>query len=63
MVRVVFEKTIEQTLQANLSDQKKQTIDVAGVVKSIEMMGMVKIRRFVQMNLKESLMMKLKNIV
>ena len=40
MVRVVFEKTIEQTLQANLSDQKKQTIDVAGVVKSIEMMGM-----------------------
>ena len=40
MVRVVFEKTIEQTLQANLSDQKKQTIDVVGVVKSIEMMGM-----------------------
>ena len=40
MVRVVFEKTIEQTLQANLSDQKKQTIEVAGVVKSIEMMGM-----------------------
>ena len=40
MVHVVFEKTIEQTLQANLSDQKKQTIDVAGVVKSIEMMGM-----------------------
>ena len=40
MVHVVFEKTIEQTLQANLSDQKKQTIDVAGVVKSVEMMGM-----------------------
>lgn len=40
MVRVVFEKTIEQTLQANLTDQKKQTVNVTDMVKSLEMMGM-----------------------
>lgn len=40
LVHVIFEKAIEQTLQANLSDTKKQTVDVAGLAKSLDMMGL-----------------------
>ncbi len=39
-VHEVFEKTIAQTLQANLTDDKKNPVDIAGVCKSLEMMGM-----------------------
>ena len=40
MVRTIFEKAIEQTLQANLLDTKKGEVDPAGVCKSFEVMGM-----------------------
>lgn len=40
MVRTIFEKAIEQTLQANLLDSKKGEVDPAGVCKSFEVMGM-----------------------
>ena len=36
MVRTIFEKAIEQTLQANLLDSKKGEVDPAGVCKSFE---------------------------
>ena len=39
MVKLIFEKVIEQTLQANLLDTKKGEIDIPGYVKSLEMMG------------------------
>ena len=45
MVKLIFEKTIEQTLQANLMDTKKQAVDAAGVVKSLEMMGLTDEKR------------------
>ncbi len=38
MVHTVFEKALEQVMQANLMDNKK--IDVSGLCKSIDMMGM-----------------------
>ncbi len=40
MVKLIFEKVIEQTLQANLLDTKKGEIDIPGYVKSLEMMGL-----------------------
>ena len=40
MVKLIFEKVIEQTLQANLLDTKKGEIDIPGYVKSFEMMGL-----------------------
>lgn len=40
MVHTIFEKAIEQTLQANLLDSKKGEVDPAGVCKSFEVMGM-----------------------
>ncbi|MFA1015107.1 preprotein translocase subunit SecA [Dubosiella newyorkensis] len=40
MVKLIFEKVIEQTLQANLLDTKKGEIDIPGYVKPLEMMGL-----------------------
>lgn len=40
MVKVIFEKVIDQTLQANLSDSKKGSVDIPGLIKSLEMMGL-----------------------
>lgn len=40
MVNLIFEKVIEQTLQANLLDSKKGEVDIPGFVKSLEMMGL-----------------------
>ncbi|EOS60349.1 preprotein translocase, SecA subunit [Firmicutes bacterium M10-2] len=40
MVKVIFEKVIDQTLQANISDSRKGTVDIPGYVKSLEMMGL-----------------------
>ncbi|TGY66648.1 preprotein translocase subunit SecA [Dubosiella muris] len=40
MVKVIFEKVIDQTLQANIADSRKGTVDIPGFVKSLEMMGL-----------------------
>jgi preprotein translocase subunit SecA len=40
MVHIILDKAIEQALQANLSENKKQEVDLAGFVKSLEMMGL-----------------------
>ncbi|MBQ0065012.1 MAG: preprotein translocase subunit SecA [Firmicutes bacterium] len=40
MVRDIFEKTVEQTLQLNLEEGKKAVVDIAGFCKSLEMMGL-----------------------
>lgn len=40
MVRDIFEKTVEQTLQLNLVEGKKAVVDPAGFCKSLEMMGL-----------------------
>lgn len=44
MVHVIFEKTLDQTLRANIIDEKKQTLDVAGLCKSLEMIGLTEDR-------------------
>lgn len=44
MVHVIFEKTIDQTLQANILDEKKQTVDIPGLCKSLEMTGLTEDR-------------------
>ena len=46
MVKLIFEKVVEQSLQANLSDNKKNTVDLPGLVKSLDMIGMTKERAF-----------------
>ena len=40
MVQVILEKALEMTLEANITDSKKQTVDIANYVKSLEMMGL-----------------------
>ena len=40
MVQNVFNKTLDLTIQANMSADKKNTLDVPGFCKSLEMMGM-----------------------
>lgn len=40
MVHMVFEKALDQTLQANILDDKKQQLDIPGFCKSLEMMGL-----------------------
>ena len=40
LVKVVLEKAIDQAMQANLSNEKKQSVDIAGLTKSLEMMGL-----------------------
>lgn len=40
LVKVILEKAIDQTMQANLSNEKKQSVDAAGLAKSLEMMGL-----------------------
>ena len=40
MVHVILDQAIDQALQDNLSNEKKQQVDVPGVVKSLEMMGL-----------------------
>ena len=40
MVQVILQKAIEQVLEANVTDSKKQQVDIAGFVKSLEMMGL-----------------------
>ena len=40
MVQVILEKALEMTLEANVTDSKKQTVDIANYVKSLEMMGL-----------------------
>lgn len=44
MVHVIFEKTLDQTLQANILDEKKQTVDIPGLCKSLEMTGLTEDR-------------------
>lgn len=44
MVYVIFEKTLDQTLQANILDEKKQTVDIPGLCKSLEMTGLTEDR-------------------
>lgn len=40
MVRLIFEKVIEQTLQANLSDSRKNAVDLPGLAQSLEVLGL-----------------------
>lgn len=40
LVKVILEKSIDQAMQANLSNEKKQSVDAAGLAKSLEMMGL-----------------------
>lgn len=40
LVKVILEKAIDQAMQANLSNEKKQSVDAAGLAKSLEMMGL-----------------------
>ena len=39
MVRLIFEKVIEQAIQANLSEGRKAEVDLPGLVKSLEVLG------------------------
>lgn len=40
MVQLIITKAIEQALNANVSDSKKQEVDIPSFVKSLEMMGL-----------------------
>ena len=40
LVKVILKKAIDQAMQANLSNEKKQSVDAAGLAKSLEMMGL-----------------------
>ena len=40
LVKVILEKAIDQAMQANLSSEKKQSVDAAGLARSLEMMGL-----------------------
>lgn len=40
MVHTIFDKAIEETLQANIVDAKKQTVDPVSLSKSFDIMGM-----------------------
>lgn len=40
LVKVILEKAIDQAMQANLSNEKKQSVDAAVLAKSLEMMGL-----------------------
>ena len=44
MVHMIFEKTLDQTLEANIMDDKKQTVDIPGLCKSLEMIGLTEDR-------------------
>ncbi|UNT97012.1 preprotein translocase subunit SecA [Allobaculum mucilyticum] len=46
MVRLMIEKVVEQSLQANLSDTRKDTVDLAGLVQSLEVLGLTGDRGF-----------------
>ncbi len=46
MVRLIFEKAIDQALQANLSDSRKNDVDLPALVKSLEMLGLTGDRAF-----------------
>lgn len=39
MVKLIFEKVIEQTIQANIGEGRKNEIDIPGVVQSLEVLG------------------------
>ena len=39
MVHTIFEKTIDQALQSNISDPRKQELDIPGLVKTLELVG------------------------
>ncbi len=41
----VFDQTIQQTIQANLTNDKKNPLDIPGVCKSLEMMGLTEEKR------------------
>ncbi len=40
MVKVILQKAVEQALNANLANDRKQEVDLPGFVKSLEMMGL-----------------------
>ena len=40
MVRVIFEKAVDQALQSNVSDNKRQGLDIPGLIKTLEMIGL-----------------------
>ena len=44
-VHNVFDHTIQQTIQANLTNDKKNPLDIPGVCKSLEMMGLTEEKR------------------
>ena len=44
-VHNVFDQTIQQTIQANLTNDKKNPLDIPGVCKSLEMMGLTEEKR------------------
>lgn len=46
MVKVIFEKVVEQSLQNNLSDTRKETVDLPGLVSSLEVLGLTGNRGF-----------------
>ncbi len=46
IVRLMIEKVVEQSLQANLSDTRKDTVDLAGLVQSLEVLGLTGDRGF-----------------
>ncbi len=47
LVKVILKKAIDQAMQANLSNEKKQSVDAAGLAKSLEMMGLQEDRKSV----------------
>lgn len=40
MVKLIFEKVIDQALQANITESRKNEIDLPGLVKSLEILGL-----------------------
>ena len=40
MVHVIFEKAVDQALQSNVSDNKRQGLDIPGLIKTLEMIGL-----------------------
>lgn len=40
MVKLIFEKVIDQALQANITESRKNEIDLPGLVKSLEVIGL-----------------------
>lgn len=46
MIKLIFDKVVDQALQANLSDARKEAVDLPGFVKSLEVLGLSGERAF-----------------